>query len=285
MDSWAFGLPATHRTIRAAAPGAREPWMITRNATGAGSTAFPYKVSRSDVRNRDQPERPSGTPRRPPLRPGARGALPGLLAFAPDGVDQGRRGHPRRRGGGAAPDRARWRAGRDRVRAPSASRGRGHRPRPPARGRRRHRRQQAGRLLVHPAPAIRPARCRMRCCTTIRSWPAFRAAASCTARQGHLGPDGGRARCGRIPRWSAQLSERDVPAQYAAIVYGAMVAGGRVDEPIGRHPRDRLKQAVREDGREASRTTTSSTEAHHHAGRVPPRDGAHAPDRVHMAHV
>ncbi|MGN6519841.1 MAG: 23S rRNA pseudouridine(1911/1915/1917) synthase RluD [Dokdonella sp.] len=48
-----------------------------------------------------------------------------------------------------------------------------------------------------------------------------------------------------------QLSERDVHRQYAAIVYGAMVAGGRVDEPIGRHPHDRLKQAVREDGREA----------------------------------
>ncbi|HEU4663588.1 MAG TPA: 23S rRNA pseudouridine(1911/1915/1917) synthase RluD [Dokdonella sp.] len=48
-----------------------------------------------------------------------------------------------------------------------------------------------------------------------------------------------------------QLSERDVHRQYAAIVYGAMVAGGRVDAPIGRHPHDRLKQAVREDGRDA----------------------------------
>ncbi len=48
-----------------------------------------------------------------------------------------------------------------------------------------------------------------------------------------------------------QLSERDVHRQYLAIVYGAMVAGGRVDAPLGRHPRDRLKQAVREDGREA----------------------------------
>jgi len=48
-----------------------------------------------------------------------------------------------------------------------------------------------------------------------------------------------------------QLSERDVHRQYAAIVYGTMVAGGSIDEPIGRHPRDRLKQAVREDGREA----------------------------------
>ena len=48
-----------------------------------------------------------------------------------------------------------------------------------------------------------------------------------------------------------QLSERDVHRQYVAIVYGKMVAGGRVNAPIGRHPRDRLKQAVREDGREA----------------------------------
>jgi 23S rRNA pseudouridine1911/1915/1917 synthase len=48
-----------------------------------------------------------------------------------------------------------------------------------------------------------------------------------------------------------QLSARDVHRQYAAIVYGAMIAGGRVDAPIGRHPHDRLKQAVREDGREA----------------------------------
>jgi 23S rRNA pseudouridine1911/1915/1917 synthase len=48
-----------------------------------------------------------------------------------------------------------------------------------------------------------------------------------------------------------QLSERDVHRQYAAIVYGAMVSGGRVDAPIGRHTHDRLKQAVREDGREA----------------------------------
>ena len=48
-----------------------------------------------------------------------------------------------------------------------------------------------------------------------------------------------------------QLSARDMHRQYLAIVYGTMVSGGRVDAPIGRHPRDRLKQAVREDGREA----------------------------------
>jgi len=42
-----------------------------------------------------------------------------------------------------------------------------------------------------------------------------------------------------------------VHRQYLAIVYGKMVAGGKVDEPIGRHQHDRLKQAVRGDGREA----------------------------------
>ncbi len=48
-----------------------------------------------------------------------------------------------------------------------------------------------------------------------------------------------------------QLSARAVHRQYAAIVYGSMISGGRVDAAIGRHPHDRLKQAVREDGRDA----------------------------------
>jgi 23S rRNA pseudouridine1911/1915/1917 synthase len=50
---------------------------------------------------------------------------------------------------------------------------------------------------------------------------------------------------------TAQLSERDVHRQYLAIVYGKMIAGSSVNAPIGRHSRDRLKQAVRDDGREA----------------------------------
>ncbi|MEP6512138.1 MAG: 23S rRNA pseudouridine(1911/1915/1917) synthase RluD [Dokdonella sp.] len=48
-----------------------------------------------------------------------------------------------------------------------------------------------------------------------------------------------------------QLSARAVHRQYAAIVYGSMIAGGRVDAPIGRHAHDRLKQSVRDDGRDA----------------------------------
>lgn len=49
----------------------------------------------------------------------------------------------------------------------------------------------------------------------------------------------------------AQLGARDIERQYLAVVYGPMVAGGKVEAPIGRHPHDRLRQAVREDGREA----------------------------------
>ncbi|TWI02870.1 23S rRNA pseudouridine1911/1915/1917 synthase [Luteimonas cucumeris] len=49
----------------------------------------------------------------------------------------------------------------------------------------------------------------------------------------------------------AQLSARDVHRQYLAIVVGALVSGGTANAPIDRHPRDRLKMAVREDGRDA----------------------------------
>ena len=49
------------------------------------------------------------------------------------------------------------------------------------------------------------------------------------------------------------LSRHDVERQYEAVVLGTMVAGGTVDEPIGRHMGDRLRQAVRdeEDGKRA----------------------------------
>ncbi|MCD7097492.1 23S rRNA pseudouridine(1911/1915/1917) synthase RluD [Stenotrophomonas sp. MMGLT7] len=48
-----------------------------------------------------------------------------------------------------------------------------------------------------------------------------------------------------------QLAARDVHRQYLAVVVGALVSGGTADAPIDRHPRDRLKMAVREDGRDA----------------------------------
>ncbi len=49
----------------------------------------------------------------------------------------------------------------------------------------------------------------------------------------------------------AQLSAREVHRQYLAVVVGALVSGGTVNAAIERHPRDRLRMAVREDGKDA----------------------------------
>ena len=49
----------------------------------------------------------------------------------------------------------------------------------------------------------------------------------------------------------AQLSAREVHRQYLAIVVGALVSGGTASAAIDRHPRDRLRMAVREDGKDA----------------------------------
>lgn len=83
-----------------------------------------------------------------------------------------------------------------------------------------------------------------------------------------------------------QLSAREVHRQYEAVVYGAMIAGGQVDAPIGRHPHDRLRQAVREDGRDAVThyrvrerfRTMTVVECRLETGRT-------HQIRVHMAHV
>jgi 23S rRNA pseudouridine1911/1915/1917 synthase len=40
------------------------------------------------------------------------------------------------------------------------------------------------------------------------------------------------------------LQQRDIHREYRTIVHGRMVAGGTVDEPIGRHPTQRKKMAV-----------------------------------------
>ena len=48
-----------------------------------------------------------------------------------------------------------------------------------------------------------------------------------------------------------QLSARAVHRQYLAVVVGALVSGGTANLAIDRHPRDRIRMAVREDGRDA----------------------------------
>ncbi|MEJ2610227.1 MAG: 23S rRNA pseudouridine(1911/1915/1917) synthase RluD [Candidatus Thiodiazotropha sp.] len=48
-----------------------------------------------------------------------------------------------------------------------------------------------------------------------------------------------------------QLQARSVKREYRAIVQGVMVAGGTVDKPIGRHPVNRLRMAVIDNGKQA----------------------------------
>jgi 23S rRNA pseudouridine1911/1915/1917 synthase len=48
-----------------------------------------------------------------------------------------------------------------------------------------------------------------------------------------------------------QLSSREVHRQYLAVVVGSLVSGGTANAPIDRHPRDRIRMAVREEGRDA----------------------------------
>ncbi len=50
---------------------------------------------------------------------------------------------------------------------------------------------------------------------------------------------------------AAMLAARDVHRRYVAVVNGVPVAGGTVDAPLDRHPGDRLRRAVREQGRPA----------------------------------
>ena len=50
---------------------------------------------------------------------------------------------------------------------------------------------------------------------------------------------------------SRALMERSVSREYLAVCVGVMTSGGTIDQPIGRHRSDRLRMAVRGDGRAA----------------------------------
>ena len=48
-----------------------------------------------------------------------------------------------------------------------------------------------------------------------------------------------------------QLQTHSVEREYSAIVYGHMISGGSINKPIGRDSKDRVKQAVLSNGKEA----------------------------------
>lgn len=82
------------------------------------------------------------------------------------------------------------------------------------------------------------------------------------------------------------IEAREVEREYEAVCVGVMTGGGVVDAPIGRHPVDRLKMAVRENGREA---VTHYRVVHRFRGhthvRLKLESGRTHQIRVHMMHV
>ena len=52
-------------------------------------------------------------------------------------------------------------------------------------------------------------------------------------------------------RLTRDLQDRRIRREYRAVTRNCPVAGGTIDEPLGRHPRDRLRMAVRPGGRSA----------------------------------
>ena len=83
-----------------------------------------------------------------------------------------------------------------------------------------------------------------------------------------------------------QLQNHSVEREYSAIVYGHMIAGGTVDEPIGRDPRDRVKQAVLSNGKDAIThyRVIGRFKSHTHVKAILETGRTHQ-IRVHLSHV
>lgn len=82
------------------------------------------------------------------------------------------------------------------------------------------------------------------------------------------------------------LEAREVEREYEAVCVGVMTGGGTVDAPIGRHPVDRIRMAIREDGREAVThyRVIARFRGHTHT-RLKLETGRTHQIRVHMAHI
>ena len=83
-----------------------------------------------------------------------------------------------------------------------------------------------------------------------------------------------------------QLQNHSVDREYSAIVYGHMIAGGSVDEPIGRDPKDRVKQAVTTNGKDAIThyRAIDRFKSHTHVKAILETGRTHQ-IRVHLSHV
>jgi len=83
-----------------------------------------------------------------------------------------------------------------------------------------------------------------------------------------------------------QLQAHSVAREYSAIVYGHMIAGGSIDEPIGRDPKDRIKQAVLSAGKDAMThyRIIDRFKSHTHVKAILETGRTHQ-IRVHLSHI
>lgn len=83
----------------------------------------------------------------------------------------------------------------------------------------------------------------------------------------------------------AMLARREIRREYDAIINGTPVSGATIDLPIGRSPRDRLKMAVVDNGRDAvTHFRIQERFTHHTHLRVKLETGRTHQIRVHLAH-
>lgn len=83
-----------------------------------------------------------------------------------------------------------------------------------------------------------------------------------------------------------QMAARTIHREYVAIAHGQLISGGSVDQPLGRHPRDRKKFAVVPGGRPAvTHYRIAARYRRHTALRVTLETGRTHQIRVHMTHL